>query len=423
MNIRIPLIAILLLAISAVGVTILIKEQSRPFKQVALNQSQHTWEMKSIDTMKYSRDKAKERLNDRSFDSIIEAQVKAISQTGATHIAIATPYDKEFLPYLTRWVAMARKYYLNVWFRGNFSGWEGWFGYPQTLSREEHLRMTREFISQNPTLFANHDAFTPCPECENGGPGDPRQTGEREGYRKFLIDEYNAANSEFAAIGKDVAVNYNSMNFDVAKIIMDKQTTASLGGIVAIDHYVDTPDSLVSSVRELARLSGGKIFLGEFGVPLPDINGDMNEDEQASWVEEALRKLIVEPSVMGVSYWVNTGGPTGLWNENGTPRKAAKILQSYFLPKVVSGTVSDQYNNPIPNVSVRSQYTQSLSDASGEFSISVLPFEKNISAQANGHQAITYAIPQNAEKLKIIIEKSPQSLIDYLKDLIYKNLK
>lgn len=422
MNIRIPLIAILLLAITMVGATILIKEQSRPFRKIATNQAPHIWEMKSIDTMKYSRDKAKERLNDRSFDSIIEAQVKAIAQTGATHIAIATPYDKEFLPYLTRWVAMARKYYLNVWFRGNFSAWEGWFGYPQTMTREEHLRMTREFISQNPTLFAYHDAFTPCPECENGGPGDPRQTGDREGHRKFLIDEYNAASSEFVAIGKEVAVNYNSMNFDVAKIIMDKQTTASLGGVVAIDHYVDTPDSLVSSVRELARLSGGKIFLGEIGVPLPDINGDMNEDEQASWIEEALRKLIVEPSVMGVSYWVNTGGPTGLWNENGTPRKAAKILQSYFLPKVISGVVSDQYNNPISNVSIKSQYMESHSDTSGEFSITVLPFEKTISIHAAGLQATNHAIPQAPEKLKITIEKSPQSLIDYLKDLVYKNL-
>lgn len=422
MNIRIPLIAILLLAISIVGGTILIREQSRPLKNVVTNPTGHTWNMKSIDTMKYSRDKAKERLYDSSFDIVIEAQVKAIAQTGATHIAIATPYDKEFLPYLTRWVAMARKYYLNVWFRGNFSAWEGWFGYPQTMTREEHLRQTREFISQNPTLFANHDAFTPCPECENGGPGDPRQTGDREGHRKFLIDEYNAANAEFAAIGKTVAVNYNSMNFDVAKIIMDKQTTASLGGIVAIDHYVDTPDSLISSVRELTRLSGGKIFLGEFGVPLPDINGDMSEDEQAAWIEEALQKLIIEPEIVGVSYWVNTGGPTGLWSERGIPRKAAKVLQSYFLPKVVSGIIADQYNNPISNVTIRSQYTQSLSDTSGEFSITVLPFEKAISIHIEGVQVNSYAIPQTPEKIKITIEKPPQSLIDYLKDLIYKNL-
>ena len=423
MNIRIPLIIVLLLAIGAVGATILVKDQSRQFRRTTQSGQPHVWAMKSVDTMKYSRDKAKERLNDRSFDSVIEAQVKAIAQSGATHIAIATPYDKEFLPYLTRWVAMARKYYLNVWFRGNFSGWEGWFDYPQTLTRAEHLRLTREFISQNPSLFANHDAFTPCPECENGGPGDPRQTGDREGYRTFLIDEYNAANSEFAAIGKTVAVNYNSMNYDVAKIIMDKQTTTSLGGIVAIDHYVDTPTALISDIRELAHSSGGKIFLGEFGAPLPDINGDMTEDEQAAWVEESLHKLVLEPSVVGASYWVNAGGPTALWNENGTPRKAAKVLQSYFLPKVVSGIVTDQYNNPIENVAFTSQYSRSQSDTTGEFSIPVLPFEKNISMQMVGHTASNYAVPESGEKLKIIIEQLPKSIVDYLKELIYKNLQ
>ena len=423
MNIRIPLIIVLLLAIGAVGATILVKDQSRQFRRTTQSGQPHVWAMKSVDTMKYSRDKAKERLNDRSFDSVIEAQVKAIAQSGATHIAIATPYDKEFLPYLTRWVAMARKYYLNVWFRGNFSGWEGWFDYPQTLTRAEHLRLTREFISQNPSLFANHDAFTPCPECENGGPGDPRQTGDREGYRTFLIDEYNAANSEFTTIGKTVAVNYNSMNYDVAKIIMDKQTTTSLGGIVAIDHYVDTPTALISDIRELAHSSGGKIFLGEFGAPLPDINGDMTEDEQAAWVEESLHKLVLEPSVVGASYWVNAGGPTALWNENGTPRKAAKVLQSYFLPKVVSGIVTDQYNNPIENVAFTSQYSRSQSDTTGEFSIPVLPFEKNISMQMVGHTASNYAVPESGEKLKIIIEQLPKSIVDYLKELIYKNLQ
>ena len=88
------------------------------------------WEIQSIDTMKYSRDMARERNKDMVFEKIIESVVEKIASTGATHVAIGTPYDEEFLPFLQTWVIAARKENLNVWFRGNFSGWEGWFDYP-----------------------------------------------------------------------------------------------------------------------------------------------------------------------------------------------------------------------------------------------------------------------------------------------------
>src|SRR3990167_4248908 len=67
------------------------------------------WEFQSIDTMKYSRDLSREKLNDPSFNTIINQQVAQIAGTGATHIAIATPYDEEFYPMLVRWVASARR--------------------------------------------------------------------------------------------------------------------------------------------------------------------------------------------------------------------------------------------------------------------------------------------------------------------------
>jgi len=423
MKMRILAIALLFIVLVAIWAMIFSKylpQSALPIKQSTI--SSRAWEMKSIDTMKYSRDRALTQLNNPSFDSVIEAQVKTIAETGATHIAIATPYDKQFLPFLKRWVQMARKYKLKVWFRGNFSGWEGWFNYPKILTRAEHLRMTREFISDNPSLFEDNDAFTACPECENGGPGDPRSTGDKEGHKQFLIDEHNAAGEEFRAIGKTVATTYNSMNFDVAKIIMDKPTTIALGGIVAIDHYVDTPSKLVRTIKEIAQSSGGKIFLGEFGVPLPHINGAMNEIQQAAWIEEALHKLSMEPSVMGVSYWINAGGPTALWNEDGTPKKAANILQSYFIPRIVSGVITDQYENPISQVTISSVNSSTFSNTKGEFSLSILPFEKNVSIQANGQSKSNFSLPESGEKLRIIVQRSPQNFIDFLRDLIYKNL-
>jgi uncharacterized protein YbbK (DUF523 family) len=364
-----------------------------------LKPKENRWKFESIDTMKYSRDLSREKLHDESFDKTIDLQVKQIADSGATHVGIATPYDEEFLPILKKWVIAARSQGLKVWFRGNFSGWEGWFGYPKIsrdehlkktrefitsnaglfedgdvfspcpecenggpgdprkngdvvgglkvwfrgnfsgwegwfgypkISRDEHLKKTREFITSNAGLFEDGDVFSPCPECENGGPGDPRKNGDVVGHRKFLISEYNATSEEFKKIGKNVTSNYSSMNFDVAKLVMNKATTKSMGGIVTIDHYVKTPQQLSSDITHLAQLSGGKVILGEFGAPIPDINGNMSEVEQAEWVRGVLELLSENTNVIGLNYWINTGGSTEIWRKDGTSKAAAVELKSFF---------------------------------------------------------------------------------------------
>lgn len=285
--------------------------------------------IKSIDTMKYSRDIAREKSNDPSFDAVIEKQVSDIAQTGATHVAIGTPYDSEFVPYLKRWVASARKNHLKVWFRGNLSGWEKWFEYP-SIDRQTHTKLIGEFIKANPSLFENGDIFTSCSECENGGAGDPRKTGDTIGFRNFLIDEYNVSQQGFREINKKVAAGYFAMNYDVAKLIMDPATTRALDGIVVIDHYVDSPAKLALDAKSLAEASGGKIIFGEIGVPIPDLNGVMTEDEQADWIDKALNGLKEVPEVIGVNYWVNVGGSTQIWDSKGNPRKAVEIIKKFY---------------------------------------------------------------------------------------------
>jgi len=294
------------------------------------------WSFQSIDTMKYSRDLSRQKLNDKSFDAVIDTQVKNIAATGVTHVAIDTPYDDEFFPMLQRWVDAARKYNLKVWFRGNFSGWEGWFGYTK-ITREEHIVKTQEFILKHKDIFEDGDIFTACPECENGGPGDPRVTGDIEGHRQFLIDEYLVTKSAFKQIGKNVESNYDSMNGDVASVVMDRETTKALDGIVTIDHYVATPEQLVAKIHEIAGKTGGKIVLGEFGVPIPDINGDMTQDQQAAWISQALKLLENSPDVIGMNYWTNVGSTTALWNDDGSERKAVSAIKNFYNTRFVGG--------------------------------------------------------------------------------------
>lgn len=339
---------------------------------VTLAHPSEWWAIQSIDTMKYSRDLSREKLNSTSFESVIDRQVRDIAAAGATHVAIATPYDEEFLPILQRWVAAARRHDLSVWFRGNFSGWEKWFGYP-AMTRQQHTDATLRFISENPDLFADGDLFTACPECENGGPGDPRRVGDVDGYRRFLIDEYKTATEAFRTARKSVSAGYVSMNYDVARLIMDRETTAALGGVVTIDHYIKDPAQLARDAASLAAQSGGKIFFGEFGAPIPDIHGKFTEADQSDWITNALDALAREPSVIGVNYWVGTGGSTQLWDDAGTPKQGVHALKSYFSPKQIIGHVVNQYRKPIANATIATAYKTVTTDDAGFYAIPVLP--------------------------------------------------
>ncbi|NTU46197.1 hypothetical protein HGA88_01075 [Candidatus Roizmanbacteria bacterium] len=307
------------------------------------------FQVQSIDTMKYSRDTAREKLNDSSFDQEIEIQVKNIAATGATHVAIATPYDEEFLPFLKRWVAAARFNHLKVWFRGNWSGWEGWFDYPP-IDAATHLEKTKTFILSNRSLFEDGDVFTACPECENGGPGDPRKTQKIADFRAFLVAENTVVNNTFQIIDKKVTTHYYSMNGDVARVVMDKQTTIDLGGVITIDHYVATPDLLITDIKNYISHTQGTVALGEFGAPIPDINGPLSEKEQALWIDSALNKLVQIPQLVAINYWTNKGSSTALWNDDNTPRQGVAVLTTYFKPYTLSGVVRGKDGNALSDV-------------------------------------------------------------------------
>lgn len=377
------------------------------------------WNFRSIDTMKYSRDIAREKLNDIKFRDVIDQQVKDIVGTGASHVAIATPYDEEFYPFLKVWVDAARKHKVNVWFRGNFSGWEGWFEYPK-ITRSEHLKKTTEFIQKHPELFQDGDAFTACPECENGGPGDPRQNGDVNGHRQFLIDEYQATSALFRNQKKNVITNYNSMNGDVARLIMDKDTSKKLGGIVAIDHYVSTPSKLANDIVDIAEKSGAKIVLGEFGAPIPDINGKLTEEEQAVWINEAMQKLVLLPELEGLSYWVNIGGSTELWDDSGEPRQAVGVLTSFYKPKTYQLIVRGRLNRPISNA--RAQYLNRsfITDNNGLVNIPYFENENVIKLSATTYPDKTVELHKDSSLTQIRMDNSKPQLLDWLIDLIYR---
>ncbi len=364
------------------------------------------WPVRSIDTMKYSRDLSREKMNDAKFDEVIDSQLRNIAATGATHAGIGTPYDKEFIPMLTRWVKSARKYNLKVWFRGNLSGWEKWFGY-EGITRDNHIESIKKFIIENPGLFEDGDIFSSCPECENGGLGDPRKTGDTVEYRKFLICEYETAKAAFRKIGKQVDANYFSMNYDVASLIMDKETTSALGGKVVIDHYVASPEKLVKDAEYLAAKSGGKIVFGEFGAPIPNIHGYMAPEEQAQWIKNSLFLLAGSEEVIGINYWVNVGGSTGIWDSKGKQSPSVEIIRDFYKPDTIFGRITDTLYYPVHNAEISGSAQTVLTGKDGYFK---MPVPKNSGASlrisAPGFKAKDQIMPEFGRPINIMLEKN-----------------
>lgn len=297
--------------------------------EIATPTTGRVWQFRSIDTMKVSRDQAKKQLINPDFYATVDQHIKDIKNSGSNYVAIGTPYDNEFLPIIKLWVKSARKNGLNVWFRGNFSAWEGWFGYNRNLTRDEHLALTINFISKNPDLFENGDIFTPCPECENGGPGDPRQT-DLEGFRNFMINERTAIDREFSKIGKKVHTNFNSMNLDVAKIVYDDRTLKSMNNLIVVDHYVKEPNNFIDHINELAQATRAQIMLGEIGAPVSGIHENMSENEQANWMEIVFTGISKNKNVIGTNWWVNIEGESAIFNSDGKPKEAQKVLEKFY---------------------------------------------------------------------------------------------
>ncbi|QQS39487.1 carboxypeptidase regulatory-like domain-containing protein [Candidatus Woesebacteria bacterium] len=366
------------------------------------------WDIQSIDTVKYSRDVAREKALDPTFDNVIDSHVRLIAETGATHVSIGTPYAQEFVPFLTRWVNAARKYNLKVWFRGNVPGWEGWFDY-DTISREEHTALIKDFILTNGNLFMEGDIFSSCPECENGGPGDPRITRDVNEYRKFIIDEYRVTNDAFRKIGKNVRSNFVPMNGDVANLIMDKTTTQALGGIVVIDHYVGDDDRLVKDIESLALKSGGQVILGEFGAPISDLHGNLNTKEQAVWIDDALNKLTKIDDLVGINYWTSFGGSTKLWEDNFDKRPAVDVLTKYYQPKIAIGVVVNEIGQAVNNARIYSDNKSATTNADGKFYIPLLAEDTKIQVEADNYNTL-YLNASGDTPLRIILIKQHENI-------------
>ena len=341
------------------------------------------WKIQSIDTMKLSRDKVQDKT------VAIPLWVKKVADLHANYIAIDTPYNEEFYPVLQQWVTQARKNNLHVWFRGNFSEWEGWFNYPKMKNPNDDHALIKNFIFQHPHLFEDGDIFTPVPEAENGVIGDPRSSSEAAiQFNQFLVTSYVNCSQSFAAINKHVGCGYFSMNGDVANMVLTQSTLQQIGNVIVIDHYVDSPEKMGQEIDYLhTKFPTAIIVLGEFGAPIPTINPDMTDIEQATFVDELLQQMYAHRSiVMGSNYWTLSGGSTALFYDDLTPHLTTEVIKKYYLPNVWKGKIIDAFNDPISYADITVNSTDPISSKDGVYSIVTTKHDMVITIHVSGYQ-------------------------------------
>lgn len=370
---KVKVVSVLLVAIIlSTGILILWNKDRNITSSAARAIEENTlWKYQCIDTMKTSRDKAVAWRDREDLTTHIQTEVTAIKEMGANCVALGTPYDAEFLPYLTLWVEEARKQDLHIWFRGNFSEWEGWFNYPKGMTADELFEKTEDFIVSNSALFQDGDIFTAAPEAENGGPFNQVEIDEHEIYREFLIKSYDVSDQAFQEIGKDVVLNWFSMNGGLARRMMDQKTVDALDKTVTIDHYIRTSQEMGEFVDYFNDVFGAQVVIGEFGAPIPEINGSMTDQEQADFIEELLQELYIRRNkVDGINYWILYDGSTAILDQNLMRKPVFDVIEKYFKPAIVRGKVTDQSNKVLDDVPVSIEGGESTTtDENGDYTL------------------------------------------------------
>jgi hypothetical protein len=376
------------------------------------------WKYRCLDTMKYSRDSARAWTGrEKELEQNINKQLDDIKGMGANCVALGTPYNEEFVPFLAKWVAGARSRGLAIWFRGNTAEWEGWFGYAKYKNYTDHHAKVSSFITAHPELFANGDIFTPAPEAENGVIGNPwASSANRTKLLDFLKTSYTSCNQAFAKIGKQVACGYFSANGDVAMKMFTQDTIDNTGKRVVVDHYVKSSEQLLKDVEFLNSKFKTPVFVGEFGAPIPSIHGAMDEAQQAARVRSDLRALSSRADIIeGVNYWVSTGGSTGVISENGKPRAAVEAIKDYFMPATCKVAVVDGTGKRLQNVKVSVDGLYSAkTDSSGMLTLVLPAGTQTLVVELSGYKTVSSKITLRRNEITgqtIMLDPSNPSLL------------
>ncbi len=313
------------------------------------------WPIRSIDTMKLSRDTARDQLSAAD----IRALVRLDARLHPSHVTVDVYYDDP--AYMRRWVDSIHTAGLRVWFRAHWYAWETHYTryvLPHgkirtvmaggTMTPQQYIDATRRFLQTNATLFENGDIFDFCPEPENGaywlrtyGKGWSWRGNEaaKHAFNVFVRDGVRMAATTLAHRGLGgVLVTAVSVNSSVATRLLSKPTMQRLK-MITLDLY---PEGKTRDAATAARLLVAEIASVRRKWPLPILIGEhgyardiaVDDATQARVLAAELAALVRLPYVLGLNYWVDAGGPgyggyTNLFaraRNTWLPRPAASVL-------------------------------------------------------------------------------------------------
>ena len=418
MSLRLSLVGILIAGI-IIGLLFLNRQHTLEVFSAPSNSSLTLWQYQCIDTMKFSRDMARSPLTHEEWLSLIETQLRLVAFLGANCVSLGTPYDEEFIPLLALWVAGARKEHLRIWFRGNFSGWEGWFSYPRYKTVGPYYQQLEHFIVAHSDLFEPGDILTPAPEPEHGIINNIWTSSvKRSAFQAFVIGSFQHCQAAMARVKKSVQCGYTSFNLDVAKAIINADVVKKTGGVIGVDHYVKSATQFGYDIALLYEMYQAPVVIGEFGAPIPDIHGALTDQEQATLVNDLLEQLYIHKAqVSAVNYWVLAGGSTALLTERNELKPAARVVKQYFIPGVATLHIANTLGQPLANVIVKTAdgAYNSIPDAKGNITL-VFPGNKDttLTVQAPGYEPVSWKMTvQSSTNKQVIVELDPQTLTPF----------
>jgi hypothetical protein len=117
------------------------------------------------------------------------------------------------------------------------------------------------------------------------------------------------------------------MNGGLAKRMFDQETINNIGKTVAIDHYIADANEMGEFIDYFYSNFGAKVTIGEWGAPIPEINGAMDEKSQATFINSLLWKMYIRRDIVeGINYWVLYDSSTALLNNDYSPKEVVEII-------------------------------------------------------------------------------------------------
>lgn len=306
------------------------------------------WAIQSIDVMKYTKD----NICTQSSTSTINTMLQNVVDLGANYVSISSFYDNptcaNSLPYLTKWVTLARAKGLKIWFRMKDLSFEGDYSTTKAVSPDgnRHKTTMTNWEVANAALIHSGDIFTPFAEIQNGGVNGITYCGQPNVCQFTGASDFNSyirsvQATSISNLPAGVLVGYYGFDgFIVAGLgNADHQGTTYLEtatinamGEVTLDHY---PESIghtfaqdLPIIHTALASSTLPLIIGEYGT----INAG-NQATQVNQINIELPPLIADPTVKGFNYWnLGPAGGEALINNDFTIRPGWTTLKSYFQP-------------------------------------------------------------------------------------------